>query len=73
MTLKGGKHFRTGNLSGDEGDLAPLDFNVKKKLPEKEEEVQAEIKNAIDERRRETQAALRKECNHIEHIVIENG
>ena len=73
MTLKGGKHCRTGNLSGDEGDLAPLDSNVKQILQEMEEEAQAEIKDAIDERRRETQAALRKECNHIEHIVIENG
>ena len=75
MTLKGGKHCRTGNLSGDEGDLAPLDSNVKQILQEmeEEEEAQAEIKDAIDERRRETQAALRKECNRIEHIVIENG
>ena len=62
-------------MSGDEGDLAILDSNVKQILLEleEEEEAEAELKDAVDERRREDQAALRKECNRIEHIVIENG
>ena len=75
IMVKDGKHCRQGNLSGDEGDLAPLDSNVKQILQEIEDEMEAEaeVKDAVDERRRETQVALRKECNRIEHIVIENG